>query len=476
MLGRAALTVHASPSSIALADTLVVRYAGEANLPDAVTAQLRTAVGCLVRFSVEHSYEGRGGGEIEVAVELDATGVRVDVRDRGKPFRRAGGPDGPLPPGLEAAHAIDPETRLVNLAHNGKRLTLHIDVEHGAPITQVGEGAADETRSRGADVALDDIEVRDATPDDSTAIAQLLYRNYGLDYVHREMYRPVWIEEAMRDGRMSSTVAYVGDELVGHHAFLAEGPGQAAETGVAVVARDFRGLGLFDAMFDVTVRRATAAGVPALCARALTAHVFSQRAEYKHGYHPIAIELGAVPAAMASGQSADGTAAERGTALFTTKRIADTGPRPARIPDRYVAAIGRLAGEAGIEFADPVGLEPLDLSQEIEYRDEEGNAFLRVSGEGDLARLERMLWSDAAREASTIYADLDLTCDCDDALEALRGHGFFLCGFRHFGHGGREWLRLQRLQDQADLERIALEGETANWLFAEALADRDSVS
>lgn len=477
MLGRASMTMLATLSSVSLARALATQYAAEARLPEAAAQQMRAGVACLVSFSVEQSYDGRGGGEIEIGFELDAKGVTIDVQDRGKPFRRAGGPDGPLPPGLEAAHAIDSEVRLINLAHEGKRLTMHVDTEHGIAITPVNEAAADDARSRGADAVLEDIEVRDATVEDATAIAQLLYRNYGLNYVHREMYRPVWIEQAMQEGRMSSTVAYAGSGLVGHHAFLVEGPGESAETGVAVVAREYRGLGLFDVMFDRTVGRAIAAGIPALCARATTAHVFSQRSEFKHGYSPIAIELGAAPPAMATGQSASGEESlGRAAALYTVKPLTSTAPRPARVPERYANVIHRLAEEAGIDFVDPAGTEPLDLSQEIEFSDDEGNAYIRVSGGGDRDRLERMLWSDAAREAGTIYADVDLTCACEETLDVLREQGFFLCGFRHFGHAGREWLRLQRLQDPADLDGIALEGETANWLLAQALADRGDVS
>lgn len=477
MPSRVTMTVFATPSAAPLARALATQYAAEAHLPEAAAQQMRAGVACLVYFSVEQSYDGRGGGEIEIGFELDAKGVTIDVKDRGKPFRRAGGPDGPLPPGLEAAHAIDPEMRLINLAHEGKRLTMHIETEHGIAITLLGEAATDDARPRGSDAVLEDIEVRDATIEDATAIAQLLYSNYGLNYVHREMYRPVWIEQAMREGRMSSTVAYVGSQLIGHHAFLVEGAGEAAETGVAVVAREYRGLGLFDVMYGRTVDRAVGAGIPALCARATTAHVFSQRSEFKHGYSPIALELGAAPPAMATGQSASGEESTgRAAALFTIKPLTNTAPRPARVPERYAPVINRLAEEAGIVFEDPAGTEPLDLSQEIEYSDEEGNAYIRVSGGGDRDRLERMLWSDAAREAGTIYADVDLTCACDETLEVLREQGFFLCGFRHFGHAGREWLRLQRLQDDADLVNIALEGETANWLLDQVLADRASVS
>ena len=90
--------------------------------------------------------------------------------------------------------------------------------------------------------------------------------------------------------------------------------------------------------------------------------------------------------------------------------------------------------------------------------------------------MSRMLWSDDGRRAETLYADLDLTCDCEAALVTLRSQGFYLSGLIHAGRDGRDWLRLQRPQAQADLEQLHVEGDFAAWLLDAVLADRASVS
>jgi N-acetylglutamate synthase-like GNAT family acetyltransferase len=475
MLGRATLTLPASSSAMVLADTVAVGFAQEAGIAAADIARIQQAVRCLVAFSVEQSYEGRGKGDVELSLELDPAGVQVVVHDWGRPFRVAGGPHGSLPAGLADAVAIDPDARLINLAGEGKRLVLRVPVEHGVAIAPVVDGAADEERVRSG--AVDDIVIRDATAADAVAIAQLLYRGYGLGYVHGDFYRPIWIEEAMGNGHVSSTVACVGDEIIGHHALLCSAPGESAESGVAVIAHEWRGLGLFDRMFDVTVERARRIGLPALFGQATTAHIYSQRSEFKSGYKPTALLIGAAPAAMARAQAdSDAAPAGRGALLNSVMPLVEHPAISGTPPERYAKVTERIATEAGFTIESARDATPLELTEQLEYSAEGDVTFIYLSGELDATRVERMLWSEEARQASTLYADIDLSCPNDAALEALRREGFFLAGLIPSGRGGRDWLRLQRPQDTADMDAIHLEGETANWLLAEVLADRDSVS
>ena len=467
MLGRATLTIPASPSALAVAAAVTGGFAEEAGIGGDDAERLQRAVRCLVAFSVEQSYEGRAKGDVELSLELDPTGVQVAVHDWGRPFRVAGGPHGPLPPGLEDT----PDAMLINLAGDGKRLVVRVPVEHGIAIAPVVDGAADEERVRSG--AVEDIAIRDATEADAVAIAQLLYRGYGLGYVHGDFYRPIWIEEQLRNGHVSSTVAHVGDEVIGHHALLCFEPGEAAESGVAVIAHEWRGLGLFDRMFDVTVARARQLGLPALYGQATTAHIYSQRSEFKSGYKPTALLIGAAPAAMAQAQSGDAAERGRGALLNSVLPLGDDTTLVGTPPTRYAAALERLAGDAGFAFA-PTDVAPLELPGELTYYSEGNVAVLHVSGEPE--GVERTLRSEDGRRAGTLYADVDLACADDAVIDLLRGEGFFLSGLIVRGRAGRDWLRLQRPQDAADLDEIHLEGETANWLLGEVLADRDGVS
>lgn len=479
MLGRVTLILPASRSAAAVADALARGFAGEAGLSDGASAQLVDIARQLVDFSVERSYEGRAGGDIELHLELDPRGVGIDLHDWGAPMRRSGGPDGPLPAGLEPIARIARDVRLINLANDGKRISVHLVAEHAVPIVDGdADGAADTDRGRRAQ-AHDDVEIRDAAPSDAEAIAQLLWHGYVLSYRHRDFYRPTWIEQAIRAGHVLSTVACADGAVIGHHAVIVTAPDEAAESGVALIDRAWRGLGLFDPMFDHTLARARAAGLPAMFGRATCAHPYSQRVELKHGYRESALMLGGSPAAMAQAQlGADRAAQRRGANLISSRSLREGPERALALPDRYADELRTLAEHVGVAARAPdPSAEPLPLPAAFVGDGEDDTAYLRISGDswGGPRGLQRMLRSEVARGSAVLYADLDLAVPSDDAVDALCGQGFFLSGFIHAGPGGRDWLRLQCLQAPAEVDSLALAGERGQWLLDRILEDRRDV-
>ncbi len=479
MLGRVEVIVPASASAAAVADAVAARFAHEAGLSDAAAARLVEIVRRLVDFSVEQSYEGRPGGDIELQLELDPHGVGINLHDWGAPMRRAGGPDGPLPAGLAPVARLAGDVRLINLADDGKRIAVHLVATHADAMVGGGaDGAADTDRGRRAQTR-DDVVIRDAEPADAEAIAKLLWHGYVLGYRHRDFYRPVWIEQAMGDGRVLSTVACADGAVIGHHAVMVTSPDEAAESGVALIDRAWRGLGLFDPMFDHTLARARTAGLPALFGRATCAHPYSQRAELNHGYRESALMLGGSPAAMAQAQrAADHASQKRGANLVASRSLREAPERPLAFPTRYADELHALAAHVGIVVreADPRA-QPLPVTAAFARDEEDDTACLRVSGEmlGDRRELQRLLRSEVARQSAVLYADVDLTTPSDAAVTALREQGFFLSGLLHAGPGGRDWLRLQRPQAPVEVESLALAGERGQWLLERILDDRREV-
>lgn len=428
MLGRVALTMPASPSAAAVADAVATGFAAEAALTDAAAGQLVEIVRRLVEFSVEQSYEGRAGGDLELHLELDPHGVGIDLHDWGAPMRRAGGADGPLPAALEPVSRIAPDVRLINLANDGKRISVHLVAEHAIPVVEGGaDAAADTDRVRRAQ-AREDVEIRDAETSDAEAIAQLLWHGYVLAYRHRDFYRPTWIEQVLRTGHVLSTVACAQGTVIGHHAVMVTAPNEAAESGVALIDRAWRGLGLFDPMFDHTLARAGTAGLPALFGRATCAHPYSQRTELNHGYRESALMLGGSPAAMAQAQQgADHPLERRGANLVSSRSLREAPERALALPDRYAGELRVVAEHVGIVVcdADPAAA-PLGVPAAFAGDDEDDTACLRISGDSLSGKraLQRLLRGETAREADALYADLDLSVPNDHAVEALRDEGF----------------------------------------------------
>ncbi len=472
MTRRVAVTLLSSPSATSMAAVVTREFAAEAEIDDDATARLQSAVACFVDYCRTCSYPDRTDGEIMLALELDASGIRVTASDRGRPARRAGGSFGPLPPGLAAAGELDPLATLDNLAEEGKRLELHVACAHGWRADEAGKP----TRRTADAHTRDEIALRVATADDADAITQLLYDTYGLDYVHDEFYRPLLIGIAMQRGILTSVVAYAGDELVGHIALGVMGPGESAEALAAVIAEDWRGLWLYNDLHDFALAHARGMGLPALYGQSTTAHVVSQRLGIGSGYKPTALLVGGAPPSMGEAQRAHHSASSaRGALLYAVLPLAASPVLTAALPAQYADVLRQIANDAGYAIVDPSKVEPLEVDGLPTYWKQAGSATIWVSDARDLRAVEHRLWTDEAREAGTLFVDLDLSFDCDAAIAMLRERGFYLAGLIPTGRNGRDWIRLQRPQSAADLDGIRVVPEGA-WLLEQVLADRASVA
>ena len=181
------------------------------------------------------------------------------------------------------------------------------------------------------------IEVRAGTADDAEAIAQLLYQNYHLSYVHADFYRPRYLIAGFATGELLSAVAVHDGQVVGHHALMPLPGIRSAETGAAVVHSAYRGLGLFGRMFEHTLGAAVEKGFASVFGDAVTIHPFSQRAESSHGYHETALQLGMLPAQTTMRGFGSGGPPRR-TATLRSYRPLDTEPPASRAADRVPRA------------------------------------------------------------------------------------------------------------------------------------------
>ena len=303
--------------------------------------------------------------------------------------------------------------------------------------------------------------MRDGQIEDAEPIAQLLYENYALSYVHPDFYRPRWLHEELRTGRVLSSVAVHGTDIVGHHALLLSADAPVAETGVAVVAAAYRGLGVFGRLGEHTLARARARGLQALYGRAVTVHPYSQRAEIAHGYHETALCLALSPGTMTMRGARTPANGGRRTALMISFLPLDRAPRSVSLPQRYRDRLLETYARLGLQIRTPV--EPPPRAQAvigIERETEAAAAVLTIGGwdEGIAAHVIDKLRMLLSEHVDVIYTDLDLeaTTDPDSAVQALRDQGFSYAGLRLHGPGNHDHLRLQRLNStDVELDKIA---------------------
>lgn len=166
---------------------LIPAFAAAVGIRGDDTRRLGSVVERLVSFTLDNAYPDDDLGEIEVTLEAGDGSVQVAVHYWGLPLTSAGGQYGSLPEPLAALAPDAGDVRLANLGSDRKRVTAEATVRTG------GDGqarwhhieAAPRRAAAGSEVT-DAIEVRAATPEDAQAIAQLLYENYHLSYVHAD--------------------------------------------------------------------------------------------------------------------------------------------------------------------------------------------------------------------------------------------------------------------------------------------------
>ena len=356
---RVKVTVLSDASARSLVQALVSAFASECSLPADDARRLESVVDRLVGFTLDHAYPDDDLGEIRVTLEADADVVHVTVHDWGLPLTSAGGDFGPLPAELAAIAQDARSLQLLNLGSGGKRLVAEVAARPSGD-DHARHHHLEEASPAGSDVS-DAVEVRAAGPDDAEAIAQLLYENYHLSYVHADFYRPRYLMAVLESGELRSAVAVHDGRVVGHHALMPLPGVPSAETGAAVVHSAYRGLGLFGRLFAHTLDAAVGQGLASVFGDAVTIHPFSQRAEASHGYRETALQLGMFPA-QTTMRGFGGKGPHRRTATLRSYRPLAERPRRAALPAAYRDLLVRIY--ANVELAVDPGGEPMPAEGE----------------------------------------------------------------------------------------------------------------
>ena len=190
----ACLTISSDERLRVLARAFGQEFAAAAGVPEDERPGLAGALDDALRFVCERAYPGDPTGRIELTLSLAERGVQVSLHDWGRPLTSAEG-SGVLPGLGDAAEDL----RLINLGADGKRLSFLWRTRHAA---DVAGGAAEEPLAAVDAAEAEGVTVRQGRADDAESIAQLLYANYSLSYVHPDFYRPRWLREQLLTGRV----------------------------------------------------------------------------------------------------------------------------------------------------------------------------------------------------------------------------------------------------------------------------------
>jgi N-acetylglutamate synthase-like GNAT family acetyltransferase/anti-sigma regulatory factor (Ser/Thr protein kinase) len=472
-VSRVKVTVLSDASAPSLVVALLPAFAAACGIPAEDERRLDAVVEQLVSFTLDNAYPDNDLGEIEVTLESGGGSVRVVVHDWGLPLTSAGGDFGPLPESLAALTADARNVLLINLGSGGKRLTAEVSVRSGdGGQARRHHIEAAPRRAQAGVEARDAIEVRTATPEDGEAIAQLLYENYHLSYVHADFYRPRYLMAALASGELLSTIAVHEGRVIGHHALMPLAGVPSAETGAAVVHSAYRGLGVFGRLFEQTLDAATERGLASVFGDAVTIHPFSQRAELSHGYRETALQLGMVPA-QTTMRGFGGEGPRRRTATLRSYRPFDDQPRQAALPAPYSELLESVYANVGLTIearTEPAPIEGEALATNVDKPRSLGFLLLRSWDREASSALKEAVRHLLSRHVDVVYADVDLVtvADVDKATAALNELGFFAAGLVLHGPDGHDHLRLQLL----DSEEIELDDVVCDSSFAQSLRRR----
>ncbi|HKB19880.1 MAG TPA: hypothetical protein VKC65_02625 [Gaiellaceae bacterium] len=472
---RVKATVLSDASARSLVLALIPAFAAAGGVAGEDEGRLETVVSGLVDFTLENAYPDELG-ELEVTLEAEADLVRVTVHDWGLPLLSAGGVFGPLPEPLAALAAQTQSLQLLNLADSGKRLVAEVAVRTSGDVPARRHHVGEAPRVEMSDA----IEVRSGTADDAEAIAQLLYQNYHLSYVHAAFYRPRYLIAGFASGELLSTVAVHDGQVVGHHALMPLPGMPSAETGAAVVHSAYRGLGLLGRMFEHTLGAAVDRGFSSVFGDAVTIHPFSQRAEASHGYRETALQLGMVPA-QTTMRGFGGKGPPRRTATLRSYRPLDSSPRQVALPTGYSELLERIYANAGFAIEAAVEQAPVNGDAVTSTVDKpRALGFLRVRRWDEVtdSTLKQAVRDLLARHVDVVYADVDLAAveDVDQAAAAANELGFFVSGLILHSADGHDHLRFQLLDSrEIELDDIVCDSPFAQALMGSVLEDKSRV-
>jgi N-acetylglutamate synthase-like GNAT family acetyltransferase/anti-sigma regulatory factor (Ser/Thr protein kinase) len=478
-VSRVKATVLSDASGEPLVLGLLPVFAAATGISAEDARRLHVVVAGLVSFTLDNAYPDDDSGEIEVTLEADADVVHVTVHDWGLPLTSAGGEFGPLPESLDALAPDAQNVQLLNLGSDGKRLTADVPARSsgGDRYARRHHIEAAPHLANAGDETSGSIEVRAATPQDAEAIAQLLYENYHLSYVHPDFYRPRYLMAALASDELLSAIAIHDERVIGHHALMPVAGVASAETGAAVVHSAYRGLGIFGRLFEHTLDAACERGLASVFGDAVTIHPYSQRAERSHGYRETALQLGMVPAETTM-RGFGGEGPRRRTATLRSYRPFDEHPRQVALPTAYRELLENVYMNVGLSVAartEPASLEDDPVTAELDEPRSLGFMRLRAWDEEASRALKPTVRHLLSRHVDVVYADVDLVAvgDVTEATAGLNELGFFAAGLALHGPDGHDHLRLQLLDSEdIELDEIVCDSPFAEALMLQVLEDR----
>ncbi len=298
----------------------------------------------------EHAYEGDENAEYTVEIILEAEALVVAVEDQGVPFDPAAMPaTGKL--GTTLARAFADDLRFLYRGRKGKRVELRKHRKFAAIE------AADVTDTGPVAVPADEhLDIRLMRPEDAPALACCVWRVFGYSYPNDDLYEPERLAERLRSGAWQSCVAVrASGEILGHIGLVFHSPDdRVPESDNAIVAPYARGHRLMERMKSFLAEHGKARGLAGIFSEAVTAHIYSQRANVRMGAVETGLMLGYLPKSLVFKDMELPPETVRVSAMMYFLALTPAPRRTVHAPARHVEILKEIFQHAGLarDFAD----------------------------------------------------------------------------------------------------------------------------
>ena len=494
---RTELTLPADARLLRLVQDYVRRLAELAGLPEEETQSLAQGFWEACQNRIECAFDADDAGAYTLVGELTPVALTLMLCDRGLPtdqgLEEAASPSDPATPGAASlhGHGLDlinhcaDEVRWLNHGVEGNELRLTKYLAGVCRLEPPPAGTANQQEEKSVSGPPQDYTIRPLRPGDGIRVAQLMYRVYGYSYSYEDFYYPERLDHDLETGRQVGVVAVAADgEIAGLSGLERPDLGPLAELEVAV-APAHRGHNLRKLMGDRLQEEILRLGLTGLFGEAVTIHTMSQEASEGRGLEVTALKLLDWQAKFKRVESlhpgmAPETAPQRESVLFYFKYLEPPGLVRICAPSRHRGMLARIYANLGVagefvELSAPSGFGKV----EVHYDKATGVGTIQVNRIGsDTIPEIYQSWQDLKEIAGAAVIGLDLPLAqggtpylCDLAEE----HGFFFSGvLPQFAPDG-DFLHLQYLNTEPDLERIRLFSPFAQELLAYILKERERV-
>lgn len=413
----------ADPQWLELGARFVQQSSRGFGLEEEAAVQLSQAVSAACRNVLDHAYDESEDVRYQVEVRLEAGALVVGVCDQGLPFDERH-----LHSSLR--QLVD-RIRLVNLGRQGKRLDL-IKELHANQVD------AHLTSSDHSPVPVDlksPLQIRVAEANDAVAVARCVYRCYGYSYGSDYLYSPQRLQQLWQTGAVTSVVATVGEELVGHLCYWLDQPGDlVGESTDAVVDPRCRGQHIFEKLRQHLIEVVRAQGKLGMVSEAVAVHPYSQKGVLSTGAVETGLMLGDLPATL-DFKGIEESLPARQSCMLCYLRLNPEPQRQVYLPTRHRPILEKIYARTGLKrvlLAEPAAPE-LEEHSQIEVHLDSGweEAALRVLRFGpDLEGLVRAhLQHLLANGIPYVYLELPLGDPAlGQSLPGLEALGFSFAG------------------------------------------------